>query len=36
MAYGIDIKGRYIEVPFIGMDDEGMQVIGNDFDEFIK
>ncbi len=36
MAYGIDIKGRYIEVPFIGMDDEEMKVIGNSFDDFIN
>ncbi|MCM1267523.1 MAG: SMI1/KNR4 family protein [Bacteroidales bacterium] len=35
MAYGIDIKGRYIEVPFIGMDDEEIKVIGNNFDDFI-
>lgn len=36
MAYGIDIKGRYIEVPFIGMDDEEIKVIGNNFDDFIS
>ena len=36
MAYGIDIKGRYIEVPFIGMDDEEIKVIGNNFDDFIN
>lgn len=36
MAYGIDINGRYIEVPFIGMDNEKINVIGNNFDDFIK
>lgn len=36
MAYGIDIKGRYIEVPFIGMDDEEIKVIGNNFDDFVN
>lgn len=36
MAYGIDINGRYIEIPFIGMDDEEIKVIGNNFDDFIN
>ena len=36
MAYGIDINGKYIEVPFIGMDDEEIKVIGNNFDDFIN
>ena len=36
MAYGIDIKGRYIEVPCIGMDNEEIKVIGNNFDDFIN
>ena len=35
-AYGIDIKGRYVEVPFIGMDDEEIRIIGNNFDDFIN
>ena len=35
MAYGIDISGKYIEVPFIGMDDEEVKVIAEDFDGFI-
>lgn len=35
-AYGIDIKGRYVEVPFIGMDDEEVKIIGENFDEFIN
>ena len=34
MAYGINRDGRYIEVPFIGMDDE-VRVIAEDFDSFI-
>lgn len=34
-ACGIDIKGRYIEVPFIGMDDKGVEVVAEDFDGFI-
>lgn len=32
---GIDISGKYIEVPFIGMDDEEVKVIAEDFDGFI-
>lgn len=36
MAYGIDVKGRYIEVPFIGMDDEEAEIIAEDFDGFIN
>lgn len=36
MAYGIDINGRYIEVPFIGMTDEEVKIIAEDFDNFIK
>ena len=35
MAYGIDISGKYIEVPFIGMYDEEVKVIAEDFDGFI-
>ena len=35
MAYGIDISGKYVEVPFIGMDDENVKVIAKDFDGFI-
>ena len=35
MAYGIDISGKYVEVPFIGMDDEEVKVIAEDFDSFI-
>lgn len=35
-AYGRNIKGSYIEVPFIGMDDSEVKIIGNTFDEFIE
>ena len=34
-AYGIDVNGRYIEVPFIGMDDEEVEIVAEDFDGFI-
>lgn len=34
-AYGIDENGRYIEVPFIGMDEESVEVVAEDFDGFI-
>lgn len=36
MAYGVDRNGRYVEVPFIGMDDEEVKIIGKNFDEFIN
>lgn len=36
MAYGIDTEGRYIEVPFIGMSDEEVMIIAEDFDGFIN
>lgn len=36
MAYGIDIDGRYIEVPFIGMADEEVKIVAEDFDGFVK
>lgn len=36
MAYGMDRNGRYVEVPFIGMDDEEVKIIGKNFDEFIN
>lgn len=35
-AYGINSKGKYIEVPFIGMDDDEVNVIAGDFDGFIE
>ena len=34
-AYGIDVNGKYIEVPLIGMDDEEVEIVADDFDEFI-
>ena len=36
IAYGIDVNGRYIEVPFIGMADEEVKIIADDFDSFVK
>lgn len=35
-AYGIAVNGRYIEVPFIGMKDEEVMIIADNFDSFIK
>lgn len=35
-AFGINAKGQYIEVPFIGMDDEEVVVIAGNFDGFIN
>ena len=34
-AYGIDVNGKYIEIPFIGMDDEEVEIVADDFDGFI-
>lgn len=34
-AYGINIKGQFIEVPFIGMDEDEVKIVANTFDEFI-
>jgi len=36
MAYGIDINGRFIEVPFIGMGDDEVKIVADDFDDFIN
>lgn len=36
IAYGINSKGEYIEVPFIGMDDDEVIVIADYFGSFIK
>ena len=33
-AYGIDVNGKYIEVPFVGMDDEEVEIIADDYDSF--
>lgn len=35
-AYGINKKGQFIEVPFIGMDDEEVNIISNSFADFIN
>lgn len=35
-AYGINDQGEYIEVPFIGMDDDEIEVIAKSFEEFIQ
>ena len=35
MAYGINVDGKYIEVPFIGMDDDEVIITAENFDEFI-
>ncbi len=35
MAYGLNEKGEYIEVPFIGMNDREVKIIAGTFDEFI-
>ena len=34
-AYGIDVNGKYIEVPFVGMDDEEVEIVADNFDGFI-
>lgn len=36
VAYGIDIKGQFIEVPFIGMDNSEVKIIAKNFDGFIN
>lgn len=35
-AYGINQKGKYVEVPFIGMDDEEIKEVAVSFDDFIE
>ena len=35
IAYGIDENGKYIEVPFIGMDEEEIIMIAENSDDFI-
>lgn len=35
-AYGVNLRGEYIEVPFIGMCDEDVKVVGKTFDSFIE
>jgi hypothetical protein len=36
MAYGIQRDGKYIEVPFIGMDYNEVTVIASNFNDFIN
>lgn len=36
IAYGINKKGQFIEVPFIGMNDDEVNVIGNSFMDFLS
>ena len=36
IAYGIDITGRFVSVPFIGMADDQIRVIAEDFDGFVE
>jgi len=36
IAYGINAEGKFFSVPFIGMDDTEVEIIGNDFDEFVE
>lgn len=35
-AYGINQKGKFVEVPFIGMDDEEVKDVAVSFDDFIE
>lgn len=35
-AYGVNIKKQFISVPFIGMADENVSILANDFDGFIE
>lgn len=35
-AYGIDINGNYINVPFIPMDNKKCKIIANSFENFIN
>lgn len=35
-AYGINKNGQFIEVPFIGMDDDEVNIISNSFADFIN
>ena len=36
IAYGINEEGKCFAVPFIGMDDDEVELIGNNFEEFIE
>lgn len=35
-AYGINEEGKFFSVPFIGMDNDEVEVMGNNFEEFIE
>lgn len=35
-AYGINEDGKFFSVPFIGMDDDEVEIMGNNFEEFIE
>ena len=35
IGYGINAKGQFFEVPFIGMDDSEVAVVAANFEEFI-
>ena len=35
-AYGINEEGSFFSVPFIGMDDSEIKIIGANFEEFIE
>ena len=36
IAYGINEEGKFFLVPFIGMDDDEVEILGNNFEEFIE
>ena len=36
IAYGINEEGKFFSVPFIGMDDDEVELMGNNFEEFIE
>ena len=35
-AYGIDSNGNFFSVPFIGMDNDKITIMGSNFKEFLK
>lgn len=35
-AYGINEEGKFFSVPFIGVDDGEIVILGNSFEEFIE
>ena len=36
IAYGINEEGKFFLVPFIEMDDDEVEILGNNFEEFIE